>query len=104
MKIRKLLEIQSKFEEAVIPRDMNNIDLNKHYSESEDKEIDILDMDLIHLIRSYSKCIRKNNLINKLDASEREDLEVVQNTLREKLDTILKETYDAREIIDTNEK
>ena len=44
MKVRKLLEIQSKFEEAIIPSDMNG-ELNKHYSESKDKEIDILDMD-----------------------------------------------------------
>ena len=60
MKVRKLLEIQSKFEEAVIPSDMNNDELEKHYSESKDKEINILDMDLIHLVRSYSKCLGKN--------------------------------------------
>jgi len=104
MKVRKLLKIQSTVEEAIVPCDMNEDDLEKHYSESKGEYIDIMDMDLIHLVRSYSKCIRKNNLINKLDASEREDLEVVQNTLREKLDIILKETYNAREIIDTNEK
>ena len=97
MKVRKLLEIQSKFEEAVIPSDMNNDELEKHYSESKDKEINILDMDLIHLVRSYSKCIRSNNLTNKINDSDKEDL-------REKLDTILKETYNAREIIDKNEK
>ena len=34
-----------------------NGELNKHYSESKEKEIDILDMDLIHLVRSYSKSI-----------------------------------------------
>ena len=66
MKVRKLLEIQSKFEEAVIPSDMDNDELEKHYSESKDKEINILDMDLIHLVRSYSKCIRKNNLTDKI--------------------------------------
>ena len=65
MKVRKLLEIQSKFEEAVIPSDMNNDELNKHYSESKDKEINILDMDLIHLVRSYSKCIGLGKVHNK---------------------------------------
>ena len=45
MKVRKLLEIQSKFEEAVIPSDMDNDELEKHYSESKDKEINILDKD-----------------------------------------------------------
>ena len=90
MKIKKLLEIQSKFEEAVIPRDMNNIDLNKHYSESEDKEIDILDMDLIHLIRSYSKCIGNNNIIVNSQSEK----------IRAKLDQILMETYSTRDLLD----
>ena len=62
MKVRKLLEIQSTFEDRKIPCDMNG-ELNKHYSESKEKEIDILDMDLIHLVRSYSKTINGNNTI-----------------------------------------
>ena len=90
MKIRKLLEIQSKFEEAVIPRDMNNIDLNKHYSESEDKEIDILDMDLVHLIRSYSKCIGNNNITVNSQSEK----------IRAKLDNLLMETYSTRDLLD----
>ena len=97
MKVRKLLELQANIEERKIPCDLCDDELNQHYSLSKDKAIDILDMDLIHLIRSYSKCIRKNNLTNKINDSEKEDL-------REKLDTILKETYNAREIIDKNEK
>ena len=56
MKVRKLLEIQSTFEDSKVPCDMNG-ELNKHYSESKKKEIDILDMDLIHLVRSFSKSI-----------------------------------------------
>ena len=64
MKVRKLLELQSTIEERKVPCDMNG-DLNKHYSESKEKEIDILDMDLIHLVRSYSKMIdNKYNYIN----------------------------------------
>ncbi len=62
MKVRKLLELQSTIEERKVPIDMNG-DLNKHYSESKEKEIDILDMDLIHLVRSYSKTINGNNTI-----------------------------------------
>ena len=31
MKVRKLLEIQSKFEEAVIPSDMNDDKLEEHF-------------------------------------------------------------------------
>ena len=64
MKVRKLLEIQSTFEDRKVPCDMNG-ELNKHYSESKEKEIDILDMDLIHLVRSYSKTLdRKNSYLN----------------------------------------
>ena len=90
MKVRKLLEIQSKFEEAVIPSDMNNDELEKHYSESKDKEINILDMDLIHLVRSYSKCIG-NNTITINSQSEK---------IRAKLDQILMETYSTRDLLD----
>ena len=90
MKVRKLLEIQSKFEEAVIPSDMDNDTLNKHYSESKDKEINILDMDLIHLVRSYSKCIG-NNTITINSQSEK---------IRAKLDQILMETYSTRDLLD----
>tara|TARA_R100000808_G_scaffold9619_1_gene26256 strand:- start:742 stop:1023 length:282 start_codon:yes stop_codon:yes gene_type:complete len=93
MKVRKLLEIQSKFEEAVIPSDMNNDELEKHYSESKDKEINILDMDLIHLVRSYSKCIR----LGKIRGSDKEDL-------KERLDTILVVTHGIRKVLDKNEK
>ena len=64
MKVRKLLELQSTIEERKVPVDMNG-ELNKHYSESKEKEIDILDMDLIHLVRSYSKTLdRKNSYLN----------------------------------------
>ena len=64
MKVRKLLELQSTIEERKVPCDTNG-ELNKHYSESKEKEIDILDMDLIHLVRSYSKTLdRKNSYLN----------------------------------------
>ena len=55
MKVRKLLELQANIEERKIPCDLCDDELNQHYSLSKDKAIDILDMDLIHLIRSYSK-------------------------------------------------
>ena len=90
MKVKKLLEIQSKFEEAVIPSDMNNDELNKHYSESKDKEINILDMDLIHLVRSYSKCIGNNNITVNSQSEK----------IRAKLDQILMETYSTRDLLD----
>ena len=57
MKVRKLLELQANIEERKIPCDLCDDELNQHYSQSKDKAIDILDMDLIHLIRSYSKIL-----------------------------------------------
>ena len=57
MKVRKLLELQANIEERKIPCDLCDDELNQHYSQSKDKAIDILDMDLIHLIRSYNKCL-----------------------------------------------
>ena len=48
-------------------------------------------MDLIHLIRSYSKCI--------MVGAGRYNRE----TLREKLDSILTDTYSARELLDKTE-
>ena len=56
MKVKDLLEIQSTIEKRKTPCDMNG-DLNQHFSTSKEEYIDILDMDLIHLVRSYSKCL-----------------------------------------------
>ena len=57
MIVRKLLKIQSNIEDRKVPYDMNDADLNQHYSESKGQFQNILDMDLIHLIRSYSKTL-----------------------------------------------
>ena len=41
-----------------------NGDLNQHFSVSKEEYIDILDMDLIHLVRSYSKCLDMGKVSN----------------------------------------
>ena len=77
MKVRELLEYQSFVTKRVIPSDMNNGDLNRHYSESKDEHINLLDMDLVHLVRSYNKCLDgnilsdTNILVEKLDSVSR---------------------------------
>ena len=89
MKVRKLLELQSTIEERAVPCDMNIEDLNQHYSESKDENIDILDMDLIHLVRSYSKCIGQGYFdVRKLDKKT-----IIYNldSILEKIKTISKE-------------
>ena len=59
MKVKDLLEIQSTIEKRKTPCDLHEEAemLNRHYSKSKDRQINILDMDLIHLVRSYSKCL-----------------------------------------------
>ena len=64
MKVRKLLQLQSEIEERKVPCDLCDGDLKQHYSLSKDKAIDILDMDLIHLIRSYNKCLDMGKVSN----------------------------------------
>jgi len=64
MKVKDLLEIQSTIEKRKTPCDMNG-ELNQHYSTSKDEHINILDMDLIHLVRSYSKCLDMGKINNK---------------------------------------
>ena len=86
MKVRKLLELQSKIEERKIPCDLCDDELNQHYSQSKDEFINILDMDLVHLVRSYSKC---------LDMGKVSD----QNLITQKLDTIINTSYELRGII-----
>ena len=62
MIIRKLLEIQSNIEDRKVPCDMHDDELNQHYSESKGQFQNILDMDLIHLIRSYNKTLSPREL------------------------------------------
>ena len=57
MKVKDLLEIQGIIDNRIIPNDMNDNKLNEHYSESKGEFMSILDMDLIHLVRSYSKTL-----------------------------------------------
>ena len=87
MKVRKLLELQSTIEERKVPCDMNG-ELNKHYSESKEKEIDILDMDLIHLVRSYSKTLdRKNSYLN------------IKSDIGDNIDTILENINEVNRLL-----
>ena len=57
MIVRKLLKIQANIEDRKVPCDMHDDELNQHYSESKGQFQNILDMDLIHLIRSYNKTL-----------------------------------------------
>ena len=86
MKVKDLLEIQGIIDNRIIPSDMNDNKLNEHYSQSKDEFMSILDMDLVHLVRSYSKC---------LDMGKVSD----QKLITQKLDTIIDTSYELRGII-----
>jgi uncharacterized membrane-anchored protein YhcB (DUF1043 family) len=79
MIVRKLLKIQSNIEDRKVPYDMNDADLNQHYSESKGQFQNILDMDLIHLIRSYSKLLHHRDVSNPQDILD--NLDVIENRL-----------------------
>ena len=87
MKVQELLELQQVITKKATPSDMDVDNLEQHYSTSKDEHINILDMDLIHLIRSYSKCLGMGKVFDK-------------ELVRQKLDIILQDTYNAREILD----
>ena len=81
MKVKDLLEIQSTIEKRKVPCDMNG-DLNQHFSTSKEEYIDILDMDLIHLVRSYSKCLnRDGGMVEEKSQEILDNLDVIENRL-----------------------
>jgi len=78
MKIREMLKIQQAFENKTIPEDLLEEE-NYYYSESKKDYINVLDLDLHHLIRILIKQIdsEKDELIesnktsfNKLEATK----------------------------------
>jgi hypothetical protein len=78
MKVREMLKIQQAFENKTIPEDLLEEE-NYYYSESKKDYINVLDLDLHHLIRILIKQIdsEKNELMesnktsfNKLEATK----------------------------------
>ena len=78
MKVREMLKIQQAFENKTIPEDLLEEE-NYYYSESKKDYINVLDLDLHHLIRIVIKQIdsEKDELIesnktsfNKLEATK----------------------------------
>ena len=93
MIVRKLLKIQANIEDRKVPCDMHDDELNQHYSESKGQFQNILDMDLIHLIRSYSKCIgQKQDDEIYFDMADKKEV-------RKKIDDIINISYELRGII-----
>ena len=65
MILRELLKVENfldnlgkeKRDQRAIPCDMDDDALNVHKSKSKEKEIKLLDMHLIHLIRAYNRAL-----------------------------------------------
>ena len=93
MKVKELLEYQSFVTKRATPSDMNNGDLNRHYSVSKDEWINLIDMDLVHLIRSYSKCLEGSD--NFLKSKMINDT----NILVEKLDSVSRIVASAKDLL-----
>ena len=82
MKIKDLLDVQEVLEKRKTPCDMHNEESNQHFSRSKNEYMDILDMDLIHLVRSYSKCLNCDGDIVKEKSQEiLNNLDVIENRL-----------------------
>ena len=88
MIIRKLLKIQSNIEDRKVPCDMHDDELNQHYSESKGVFKNILDMDLIHLIRSYNKTLSHRDEYPNYDVYDcindiENNLNIIENKISE---------------------
>jgi len=82
MKIKDLLDVQEVLEKRKTPCDMHSEELNQHFSRSKNEYMDILDMDLVHLVRSYSKCLNCDGDIVKEKSQEiLNNLDVIENRL-----------------------
>jgi len=79
MKVRKLLELQANIEERKIPCDLCDDELNQHYSLSKGEFKNILDMDLIHLVRSYNRILSDRDDLKSQEILD--DLDVVENRI-----------------------
>jgi hypothetical protein len=87
MKVREMLKIQEALENKSIPDDILNGD-NFYWSESKETHINILDLDLHHLIRI---------LIKNLDADKKTNrIEILNslNTILDQSEKIRKSLYE----------
>ena len=84
MKLRTLLKLQKAVEEREIPYDVLEFD-SKHYSQSKDMTVDILDLHLTHAIR-----ILNNYLDNNVypEYPDRQQINDTLNVIKDNVDDI----------------
>ena len=72
MKLRTLLKLQKAVEEREIPYDVLKFD-SKHYSQSKDTTVDILDLHLTHAIRILNNYLTDSEY-SKYTESDRQEI------------------------------
>ena len=87
--VRDLLSIQYKSSERTIPSDIIDNEYERHLSKNTGNYINILDMDLTHLIRAYSKSLETKRLKNDETASKIGELLTDADRIIHKVRTLL---------------
>ena len=81
MKLKDLLNIQQIVEKRAIPSDVLEFD-SKHYSQSKDMTVDILDLHLTHAIRIL------NNYLTVFEFRDRQEINDHLDVIKDNLDDI----------------
>ena len=76
------------------PVDMTIAEAPMYYSESRDKEICVLDMDLIHLIRAFNKLQNTKDLNFDRELRHEENINQIFNSLVEYIYDLKREVQD----------
>ncbi len=86
MKVKKFLELEALIEDKDTPNDLEI--LLPYYSKSSDKILNILDMELTHLIRAFAKqdryaMTKTQNLKNKVSLMQDEVIAAYKNVIKQ---------------------
>ena len=87
--VRDLLSVQYKASERTIPSDIIDNEYERHFSKNKQEYEDILDMDLTHLVRSYSKSLETKRLKNDETANKIGELLTDADRIIHKVRTLL---------------
>ena len=87
--VRDLLSIQYTASERTMPIDIIENPFERHFSKNKQEYEDILDMDLTHLVRSYSKSLETKRLKNDETASKIGELLTDADRIIHKVRTLL---------------
>ena len=89
MKLRTLLKLQKAVEEREIPYDVLKFD-SKHYSQSKDTTVDILDLHLTHAIRILKNYLTNDEyrFLSRHTASDRQEINDSLRGIRDRVEDI----------------